>query len=62
MDLHVLLYSGFISLGVNFPERSALSFSRKFLDLEIHEPNIQKTHVSDTLHKVYACTRASTHH
>ena len=51
-----LLYSGFISLGANFPKWSVLSFSRNFPNLEIHDPNNRKTHVSEILHKVYACT------
>ena len=51
-------YNGFISLGANFPEWSALSFSRNFPDLEIHDPNNQKTQVSyiSESHKVYVCT------
>ena len=35
----LILYSRFISLGVNFPEQSVLSFSRNFPNLEIHDPN-----------------------
>ena len=34
--------SRFISLGTNFPKWSALSFSRNFPNLEIHDPNNQK--------------------
>ena len=33
-----LQYSGFISLGANFPEWSVLSLSRNFPDLEIDGP------------------------
>ena len=42
--------SGFISLGANFP---TLSFSRNLPNLEIHDPNIQEAHVSDTLHSLH---------
>ena len=57
LSLYELLlpYSGFISLGANFLKWSILSFSRKFPDLEIHDPTI-KTHVSEISHKVYMCT------
>ena len=44
-----ILYSGFISLGANFPEWSVLSFSRNFPDLEIHNPNNRKSHVSEPI-------------
>ena len=47
------LYGGFIPLGSNIPEWSVLSFSRNFPDLEIHDPNNRKTHVSEISHKVY---------
>ena len=49
-------YSGFISLGTNFPERSVLSFSRNFPDLEIYDPRYQNTHMSEISHKVYGYT------
>ena len=57
-ELSKLLYSGFISLGANFPEWSSLSFSRNFPDIEIYDLNNQKTHMSDISEsrKVYACT------
>ena len=51
--------AGLFPYGANFPERSALSFGRNFPNLEIHDPNNQKTHVSDISHKVYTCTCAS---
>ena len=58
---HVLLYhiaSGFISIGANFPKWSALSYSRNYPDLEIHDPNNPKTYMSDISHKAYTCTQA----
>ena len=45
-----------LPLGANFPEWSALSFSRNLPDLEIHDPNNHKTHMSNTSQKVYVCT------
>ena len=59
IELSNLPYSGFISLGANFPEWWALSFSRNFPSLKIHGPNNRKTHVSDISHKVYTCTYMS---
>ena len=56
IELSKLPYSGFISLGANFPEWWALSFSRNFPNLKFHDPNNLKTHVSDISHKVYTCT------
>ena len=55
----VIPYSGFISLGANFLEWSVFSFSRNFPDLEIHNPNNRKTHMSEISHEVYARTLAS---
>ena len=52
----VVPYSELISLCANFPEWSVLSFSRNSHDLEIHDPNNQKIHMSEISHKVYACT------
>ena len=48
-----------IYLGANFPEWSALSFNRNFPDLEIHNSNNQKTHVSNISHKVCMCAQVS---
>ena len=53
LKINLLPYSGFISLGANFPEWSVLSFSRNFPDLEIHDPNNQKIHVSE-IHTKFA--------
>ena len=36
-----------------FPELSVVGFSRSFLNLKIHYPNNQKTHMSEISHKVY---------
>ena len=36
-----------------------LCFSRIFHDLEIHNPNSRKTHVSNISHKVYTCIHIS---
>ena len=52
-------YIGVISQGANFLERSVLSFSRNFPDLEIHDLNNWKTHVSEILQEDYACTYMS---
>ena len=65
-----ILYSGFISLGANFHEWSALSFSRNFPDLEIYDLNNRKltwvtfhtkfTHVPSIwmliIDKMFVCT------
>ena len=53
----ILPYSGYISLGANFPEWSVLSFSRNFPNSEIHHPNNQKTHMS----KISEFTRVYEH-
>ena len=51
--INCILYSGFISLGTNYPKWWTLSFSRNFPDLEIHNSSIWKTCMSDTLQSLH---------
>ena len=46
IGLSKLPHNRFISLGANFPKWWALSFSRNFPNLKIHDPKNRKTHVT----------------
>ena len=51
-------YNGLFSFGANFPNGEALDLA-EFSSFKIHDPNIRKTHVSNTSHKVYMYTWVS---
>ena len=51
-------YNGLFSFGADIPNGEALDLA-EFFGFKIHDPNIRKTYVSDTSHKVYMCTYMS---
>ena len=51
----LMLYNGLFSFGADFPNSEALDLA-EFSWFQIYDPNIRKTYVSNTSHKVYMCT------